>query len=254
MIRQSSQELNNFIRMFESQRPGRIEFLFKLPKRGKVAEIGVAEGSFSECILKINDPKELHLIDCWEHQNWSYRSDWCNAPQKEQDKRFKSVTEKFEKYPQVIIHKGYSLEVVKIFPDHYFDWIYIDSNHTYKAVKKDLEAWFPKIRSNGIIAGHDYTCKPYFPMGVIQAVDEFIEKHDIEMFLIDDDPWHSWAIRRKGKRDIGEIKDYLNVQITRNLARSKQYERIYNLYLIFKDKVKKLNWDKILIKLDQKSP
>ncbi|CAD7941137.1 unnamed protein product [Amoebophrya sp. A120] len=42
------------------------------------------------------------------------------------------------------------------FPDGYFDFVYVDARHDYKGVKEDLELWLPKLRPNGIIAGHDF--------------------------------------------------------------------------------------------------
>lgn len=49
------------------------------------------------------------------------------------------------------------------------DFVYTDAAHDYENVKADILAWLPKVRENGIIAGHDY----YSPTpGVIQAVDE----------------------------------------------------------------------------------
>jgi len=32
----------------------------------------------------------------------------------------------------------------------------IDADHTYEAVKKDIELWKPLIRKGGILSGHDY--------------------------------------------------------------------------------------------------
>ena len=40
--------------------------------------------------------------------------------------------------------------------NEFFDFIYIDADHEYESVKKDIEAWIPRLRSGGIIAGHDY--------------------------------------------------------------------------------------------------
>ena len=55
------------------------------------------------------------------------------------------------------------------FPDRFFDLIYIDANHSYESVKKDIESWLPKLKMSGIIAGHDYD--DHWP-GVVKAVDE----------------------------------------------------------------------------------
>jgi hypothetical protein len=53
----------------------------------------------------------------------------------------------------------------------FLDFIYIDADHSYEGVKADLRHWAPKVRSGGIISGHDYG-HPNFP-GVKNAVDEF---------------------------------------------------------------------------------
>ena len=42
------------------------------------------------------------------------------------------------------------------FEDASIDFVYIDARHTYDAVMEDLEAWWPKVRPGGIVAGEDY--------------------------------------------------------------------------------------------------
>jgi hypothetical protein len=41
-------------------------------------------------------------------------------------------------------------------PDASLDYVYVDARHDYCGVKEDLEAWWPKLRRGGILAGHDY--------------------------------------------------------------------------------------------------
>ena len=43
-----------------------------------------------------------------------------------------------------------------IFPYNSLDFIYIDANHAYDFVVKDIELWFPKLKKGGVFAGHDY--------------------------------------------------------------------------------------------------
>jgi predicted O-methyltransferase YrrM len=76
-----------------------------------------------------------------------------------------------------------SADAVDLFSDGCLDFIYIDADHTYNAVKQDLELWYPKVRQGGIISGHDYI--EFQDYGVIQAVDELIEHHKKQLFLID---------------------------------------------------------------------
>ena len=91
--------------------------------------------------------------------------------------------------------KGLSLDVVKKIDDGSLDWIYIDADHEYEAVKADLEAWFPKVRNGGIISGHDYVKyeSEESIFGVIEAVDEFCKKYGYKIEgLFDVGKFASW--------------------------------------------------------------
>lgn len=60
--------------------------------------------------------------------------------------------------------------------DNSVDVIFIDAGHSYQNVKADIEAWLPKMKKGGIMAGHDYN--ESWP-GVIQAVNELLGKENI---------------------------------------------------------------------------
>jgi hypothetical protein len=57
------------------------------------------------------------------------------------------------------------------------DMIFIDADHDYGAVKKDLINYYPKLKKGGIFAGHDYTEN----CGVVTAVDEFAADNKLEL-------------------------------------------------------------------------
>ena len=65
---------------------------------------------------------------------------------------------------------GRSDEIHVNFLDESIDFLFIDADHHYEAVKKDIELWYPKIKPGGIISGHDYTVGG--DCGVIPAVNE----------------------------------------------------------------------------------
>ncbi|MFM9042561.1 MAG: class I SAM-dependent methyltransferase, partial [bacterium] len=61
-----------------------------------------------------------------------------------------------------------SLEAAAEFADDSCDFVFIDASHEYREVRDDLAAWYPKVRSGGVLAGHDY----HWP-GVSRAVRDF---------------------------------------------------------------------------------
>ncbi len=176
----------------------RNELVKQLPHNAVIAEIGVARGDFSQVILTNAFPRKLHLIDAWEYQDKSIYPETVNPQrnsQKKQIQNYNFVLQRFNQQiqkGQVILHKGYSADVLKKFPDHYFDWVYIDANHQYKFVKEDLELCRLKVKEEGLICGHDY-CEgnPIVGInyGVIQAVNEFCEKYGWEIVCLADHFW-----------------------------------------------------------------
>jgi len=71
-----------------------------------------------------------------------------------------------------------------------YDFVFIDGDHSYEQVKKDIKNYLPKIKSLGMLIGHDYGHADY--MGVKQAVDEFIQESGKELVLHDG---YVWSLR-----------------------------------------------------------
>jgi len=160
----------------------RNELLSHLPNNGICAEIGVAKGKFSLKILKLNNPKKLYLIDSWENFDLGY-SDGNMVEQNDHDIRYNLVVEKMKKYQQVEIIRKRSGDSVSLFPDNFFDWIYIDADHSFRGCYNDLVSFFPKIKKNGFICGHDYLADGFQieGFGVNLAVDTFIKEYNLKL-------------------------------------------------------------------------
>ena len=73
-----------------------------------------------------------------------------------------------------------SVDASKDFLDNYFDFIFIDANHSDTEVMKDLVSWYPKLKDGGLICGHDYQHD-----SVKKAVDKFFGKLQIEVKIVD---------------------------------------------------------------------
>jgi hypothetical protein len=48
-----------------------------------------------------------------------------------------------------------STDAARLFPNRSVDLVFIDGDHSYSAVKRDIAAWLPKVRPGGILCGHD---------------------------------------------------------------------------------------------------
>ena len=53
------------------------------------------------------------------------------------------------------IFKGDSVSQASRIRDESVDFVFIDGDHTENGVRRDIEAWAPKVRSGGMILGHD---------------------------------------------------------------------------------------------------
>lgn len=76
------------------------------------------------------------------------------------------------------------------FGDGDLDLVFIDADHFYMSVKADLAAWWPKVKSGGIFAGHDYSDAT----GVKQAVDEFARDNPTQPIEHFQSVW--WTVKR----------------------------------------------------------
>ncbi|HEX4268896.1 MAG TPA: class I SAM-dependent methyltransferase [Steroidobacteraceae bacterium] len=161
-----------------------------LPKRSIGAEIGVHVGDFSQLILEYVRPKELHLIDPWEHQGAATHEralfGGVAGDQATMDARYGGVRARFDRQIRagsMVVHRACSGPTLAQFPDEYLDWIYIDGNHLYEGVMEDLELSLKKVKSGGFITGDDYGRKGWWDDGVRKAVDEFAAQKRADLLV-----------------------------------------------------------------------
>jgi hypothetical protein len=169
----------------------REEMLTRIPKFSVCAEIGVFNGSFSQCIIDIANPRSLFLVDIFSGQMISGDKNGENV---QQINLYQSYFDLFRKYlnnPNVRLYRGPSGHFLNALPDGYLDFIYIDGDHSYKGVQIDIELSRKKVKTRGFICGHDYT--PQFP-GVVQAVNEFCSNHNTKIELTEADMCPSYFI------------------------------------------------------------
>lgn len=169
-----------------------------LPHFKVAAEIGVASGALSEVILARNAPRELWLVDSWKHR-CDCGADPSNAADDTQMGYYLAVLRKFHLDPRVFVLRAESVAAAAVFPDHYFDWLHLDSNHLQ--VREDIEAWWPKVKPGGWLTGHDYTVAGDH-ITVKRDLDALVAQRGLELFVtrgegdIYEKNYPSWAFRR----------------------------------------------------------
>ena len=144
--------------------------LKNIPENSVACEVGVAEGFFSQIILDLVKPSKLILIDLYQH----------NSPHREYVKanHYQYITKKFLGNDTVSLKRGLSWDMLNTLDSNSLDYIYVDGDHSYNSVKKDIVSAYRVIKPGGIIQFNDYTT--YSPLenakyGVMHAVNEFIQ-------------------------------------------------------------------------------
>ena len=164
----------------------RKRLLRRMPKGSVCAEIGVWKGDFSRKILRYTQPKRLHLIDPWKFQP-EFPNRWFGGKrakgQADMDQIYESVRKRFADAPSVSILRDFSDQALARFEDESLDWVYLDGNHAYDHVRKDLSLALAKVRPGGFITGDDYTWGRKCGFPVEKAVRDFVKEHALEAQL-----------------------------------------------------------------------
>jgi len=153
----------------------------RYPTGSHFVEVGTWQGSSAAymAVEIINSGKNIKFdcVDIWGR----YSLDGLNTkdPGSLPDDTVEQLFYKNIKPVEGVINpiKISSVEGSALYNDNSLDFVFIDANHVYEAVKDDLQAWFPKVKTGGIIAGHDY----YNDLGVKNAVDEFFGESNLHL-------------------------------------------------------------------------
>ena len=114
------------------------------------AEIGSSIGNNAyETLTAWENLEKLHMVD-----SFVVCPDFKSQEEQERNKFI--LTSRFEGDPRTNIILKSSDDACKMFEPKSLDFVYIDANHTYEAIKKDLINWTPLVKDGGMVSGHDY--------------------------------------------------------------------------------------------------
>lgn len=164
---------------------GLIPLIRELGDSIRCVEVGVCMGLNSHMLLE-SCPNIIELIGVDHYRAYH---DWQNYISQEHQDRM------FQMFSAIIPHLGPRFNHIKLssaeaaaeLEDGEYDFVFIDGDHSMKAVLKDLDSWWPKLRSGGIMAGHDSNL-----FGVNFAVTSWAKRHGIdpsEVQITDNNAW-----------------------------------------------------------------
>ena len=155
------EESNTLIDLLESQEHPR-----------KVAEIGVWKSRNLKWLLR---KYGSHIVEFWGVDTFEANIPSSSGRENRQspefwEEQYLHACRLMSFFPQLHIVKTTSLKASRLFPDEYFDLVFLDAGHRYWYISEDIKIWLPLVRKGGFLTGHDYGTRHY--PGVKKAVDE----------------------------------------------------------------------------------
>jgi cephalosporin hydroxylase len=156
-----------------------------------VLEIGARYGASSKLIINNFIVEKYIIVDPYTGYD-DYKIDGFNQIISNDESIYSKVQSDLNSiHHNVIFHRRFSndIAVLNNIPDKSVDFIFIDGNHTYKYVLQDLENYYPKLTTNGILCGDDFFMRTHEndilksgagydePM-VYEAVIDFCKAHN----------------------------------------------------------------------------
>lgn len=137
-----------------------------LPPGAQAVEVGSWKGRSTVAICEALEGREVTL---WSVDTFEGDPDiWQEMPHVERDaviEEFRNNTVGFTFLHSIVAD---SAEASRQFDVSSLDWVFIDGYHAYDQVVRDISAWQPKLKPDGLLSGHDYDHLP-----LRQAVQRF---------------------------------------------------------------------------------
>jgi hypothetical protein len=159
-----------------------------LGDRGVGAELGVLDGQHARDLWRLARPRLLHLVDLWNQLHEPMRMGHVIRLEPETQLRsVRTILRPQLDAGEVILHECDTVEWLQRQPAASLDWVYIDSDHSYEHVARELFEAGRVVKPGGWVCGHDYC--PTTP-GVMRAVDEWLAANGLRLDVLTDEEPH----------------------------------------------------------------
>lgn len=160
---------------------------------GEGAEVGSERGQFARHILKTWRGQRIYLIDPWANLITD------EYPQKHDTMDFEGWYQECEALsrndPRAVLMRSKSVEAASTLAPLSLDFVYIDAAHDYRNVLQDVDAWYPKLKTGGILGGHDFydSPDPVACCHVASAVIRWMRERNLSFTVTPCTSW--WTIK-----------------------------------------------------------
>jgi hypothetical protein len=182
----------------------RADLIAELPVRkgGKVAEIGVWRGAFSQVLLSKLKPSQFFAFDIFTghlYENWNGLTGHQLFDGLTQRQYYEREIAPFMNVTTIV--EGRSQETLRNYTDRSFDLVYVDGDHEYDAVKADTELAVEMTSDSGFLVFNDYLLFDHKndTYGIVPVVNDLAVNHgwDVVGFAINHALYADIALQRK---------------------------------------------------------
>lgn len=145
-------------------------YLYYMAQRSsKILEIGTGAGGgtllMSRGVQDSGKPGEVHSIG-YEPVDKDYRVN------------LNRISAHPDLKARITLYYGKSQDLVEKFQNEYFDFIYVDGDHSYEGVKADIKNYWPKLKKGGVMAFHD-TNQEYVQKAISEELKGKVQVADV---------------------------------------------------------------------------
>lgn len=165
------------------------------PTNSNFVEVGCWKGRSAVFMaVEIHNSGKSIQFDCVDTWNGSVTEE---PHQTDSSVKAGTLYEKFLSNTDRVKHiitpkRGDSVAMSSTYEDDSLDFVFVDGDHRYESVKADIEAWLPKMKVGGILAGHDYGWCEDVRRAVHEVLgegtDSYTDRYGIG-YKSYDDPW-----------------------------------------------------------------
>jgi hypothetical protein len=179
---------------------------------GTFVEVGVFQGDYSAFVLANSTFGTVCGVDAYRRfADGEYKDAINSLTQGQLDLIHAGAAARFAGEPRYRLIRRTSREAADEFAPGSLDAVYLDGNHGYAAVLEDMEIWWPRVRSTGVLAGDDlvddldaaydadnnqridWSPDSWGNYGVNRALREFEQRHGLRAYRL---PGRQWMIRK----------------------------------------------------------